>query len=79
MAKKDWDLLVSQIQERKVVPVIGPDLITVSCDGKPMPYDRYIAQRLAQLPDYGVTDADLEPLGVTLEHATLNDVRWVSA
>jgi TIR domain/SIR2-like domain len=74
MEEEDWELLIAQIQEGGVIPVVGPDLIKVSLGDKSVTYERYIAQQLAQRPEYGLTDADFAPLGVTLEQATLNDV-----
>lgn len=72
-----WEILVSQIQKKEVVPVVGSDLITVSFEGQSLPYERFVAQRLAQKPEYAITDEDLKPLGVTLEQASLNDVMSV--
>ncbi len=77
MQEEDWELLISEIQQRQVIPVIGPDLISVPLGNKLITYERYVAQQLAQKPEYALTDSDLAPLGVTLEQATLNDVMSV--
>jgi hypothetical protein len=42
-----WDNLLDYIQDRTVIPVIGSELVTVSEDGRDVPLDRWIAQRLA--------------------------------
>jgi TIR domain len=77
MQEEDWDLLISTIKQREVIPVIGPDLIRVSLGDESVTYERYVAHQLAQKPEYRLTDGDLSPLGVTVEQATLNDVMSV--
>ncbi len=42
-----WDNLLDYIQDRTVIPVIGPELVTVQEDGRDVPLYRWIAQRLA--------------------------------
>ena len=42
-----WDNLLDYIQDRTVIPVIGPELVTVQQDGRDMPLYRWIARRLA--------------------------------
>lgn len=74
---EDWELLISRIRQRKVIPVIGPDLVQVPLNGKLVTYEQYVARQLAQRPEYAVTDKDLKPFDVPLELATLNDVMSV--
>jgi hypothetical protein len=48
-----WDNLLDYIQDRTVIPVIGPELVTVREGDRDLPLYRWIAQRLAadlQLP-----------------------------
>jgi hypothetical protein len=42
-----WDNLLDYIQDRTVIPVIGPELVTVREDDRDVPLYRWIAQRLA--------------------------------
>jgi len=42
-----WDNLLDYIQDRTVIPVIGPELITVREGDREVPLYRWIAQRLA--------------------------------
>jgi hypothetical protein len=42
-----WDNLLDYIQDRTVIPVIGPELVTVREDDRDVTLDRWIAQRLA--------------------------------
>jgi hypothetical protein len=52
-----WDRLLDSLDERCVIPIVGPDLVQVEVDGKTVQLDHYIAQRLAkiyQVPDDGL-------------------------
>jgi TIR domain-containing protein/SIR2-like protein len=61
-----WDNLLDYIQDRTVVPVIGPELVTVREGDLDVPLYRWVAQRLA---------ADLElPAAELPEGFDLNDV-----
>jgi hypothetical protein len=42
-----WDRLLDSLEERSVIPIVGPDLLQVEVDGKPTLLDRYVATRLA--------------------------------
>ncbi len=42
-----WDRLLDSLDERCVIPIVGPDLLHVEVDGTPTLLDRYIARRLA--------------------------------
>jgi len=61
-----WDNLLDYVQDRTVVPVIGPELVTVREGGLVVPLYRWIAQRLAA--NLGLPTAELP------ESFDLNDV-----
>lgn len=61
-----WDNLLDYIQDRAVIPVIGPELVTVREDDRDVPLYRWIAQRLAD--DLKLSNTDLP------EDFGLNDV-----
>jgi hypothetical protein len=44
----DWKALLLYMKERRVVPIIGPELARVSVGGVTLPLDRYLAQRLVE-------------------------------
>jgi hypothetical protein len=52
-----WDRLLDSLDERTVVPIIGPDLMLVEAEGGTTLLDQYIARRLAQV--YKVPDDHL--------------------
>src|SRR3954447_26841293 len=61
-----WDNLLDYIQDRTVIPVIGPELVTVREGDRDVPLYRWVAQRLA---------ADLKlPTAELPEGFDLNDV-----
>jgi hypothetical protein len=43
-----WDRLLDSLDERSVIPIVGPDLLQVEVDGTTTLLDQYIAGRLAQ-------------------------------
>src|SRR5882724_12133253 len=61
-----WEGLLLHIEEHRVIPVVGPDLLIVEIDGQPTPLYRWIARSLAQA--LGCSAEDLPP------EFTLNDV-----
>jgi len=61
-----WDNLLDYIQDRTVIPVIGPELVTVQEGDQEMPLYRWLAQRLAS--DLALPAAELP------EGFDLNDV-----
>src|SRR4029450_2953426 len=61
-----WDDLLSFIEERRVIPIIGPELLTVDTDAGPRLLYDWIAEKLAAR--LGV-DTNLLP-----QPCTLNDV-----
>jgi hypothetical protein len=52
-----WMELLAHLNNREVIPIVGPDLLQVEVDGKAMLFDRYLAGRLAQV--YGLPADDL--------------------
>ena len=42
-----WDDLLNYIEERRVIPIIGPDLLRVQTDRGLMPLYEWLAGRLA--------------------------------
>ena len=42
-----WDRLLDSLDERSVIPIVGPDLLQVEIDGTTILLDQYIARRLA--------------------------------
>ena len=47
-----WDELLAQIESGQVIPVVGPELLTTSVDGRAMPLYHLLAERL--LAKYGM-------------------------
>ena len=48
LTSEEWDELLLYIQNRQVIPVVGPELVTVECDGTRTPLTRWLAPRLAE-------------------------------
>jgi hypothetical protein len=44
-----WDRLLDSLDERSVIPIVGPDLLQVQIDGDTVVLDQYIARRLARV------------------------------
>ena len=44
-----WDRLLDSLDERTVIPIIGPDLLQVEIDGTTILLDQYLAGRLAAI------------------------------
>jgi hypothetical protein len=61
-----WKFLLASIEERKVIPIIGPDLLGVDDGDKKTLLDRYLARRLAI--EFN------EPLDPTAAEPTLNEI-----
>jgi hypothetical protein len=53
-----WERLLDSLDERSVIPIIGPDLLEVELEGQPILLDRFLAIRLARMYDL---DADNLP------------------
>src|SRR5438874_10392487 len=43
-----WNVLLAQIEEGSVIPIIGPNLLQVRVDGQEMLLDRFLAGQLAR-------------------------------
>ena len=43
-----WEELLAYIEEQRVIPIVGPDLLNVEVDGSRILLDRYIAKHLAR-------------------------------
>lgn len=69
----DWDVLLDFIEDRRVIPIIGSDLVRISVDGESTTFDHYLADQLAER--LGL------PAGAKEERLSLNDVvcRYVSS
>ena len=50
-----WEDLLAFIEEGRVIPVVGAELLTVAVDGQPKPLYRVVAERL--LKKYGFSAA----------------------
>jgi len=61
-----WDDLLNYIEERRVIPIIGPDLLRVQTDRGLMPLYEWLAGKLA-------SRLSVDPVGLP-EPLTLNDV-----
>jgi hypothetical protein len=61
-----WDDLLNYIEERRVVPILGPDLLRVQTDRGLRPLYEWLAERLA-------TRLQVDPTGLP-QPLTLNDV-----
>ena len=42
-----WDDLLNYIEERRVIPIIGPELLTVQTDTGPRLFYEWLAEKLA--------------------------------
>ena len=55
----DWDELLLLVEDRKVVPVIGRELLMLPDDYGGVPLEQYLANRLAE--ELPVSPAELSP------------------
>ena len=46
-ANEEWDELLLYIQNRQVIPVVGPELVTIESDGSRTPLTRWLVPQLA--------------------------------
>lgn len=81
-----WDDLFLYIEEGKVIPVIGPELVTVSENGVTLPLVRWLAPRLAaaihlssaELPaNFTLNDVVLQHMKKNGARAKLNLYSWI--
>jgi hypothetical protein len=42
-----WEELLAYIEEKRVIPIVGPASSTVAVEGRPMSLEAYVAERLA--------------------------------
>ena len=63
-----WDDLLNYIEEHRVIPIIGPDLLRVQTDGGLRPLYEWLAEKLAARLSVNIVGLP-RPL-------TLNDVAW---
>ena len=47
-SSEEWDELVLYIQNRQVIPVVGPEVVTIECDGTRVPLFRWLATCLSK-------------------------------
>ena len=65
----NWDVLLASIEERRVVPIVGRDLLLVTPNGGPtVPLDQFVAGRLAKDLGLSVPDAQLTLNSVVCAH-----------
>ena len=43
----NWEDLLGYVESRKVIPIVGKELLTVTVDGREAPLERHLAERLA--------------------------------
>jgi hypothetical protein len=55
-----WMELLAYLDNREVIPIVGPDLLQVEVDGKTLLFDRYLAGRLAQIYQLPADDLPAE-------------------
>lgn len=69
----DWDVLLDFIEDRRVIPIIGSDLLRLSVDGESTTFEQYLADQLAERVGL--------PASAKEERWPLNDVvcRYVSS
>ena len=77
--QRTWDELLARIEDRQVVPIVGPDLVVVEREGKPLSLERYVALELAaqlDLPQKGGAEPSLnEVMCVYFEHLPPGETR----
>ena len=61
-----WDDLLNYIEERRVIPIVGPDLLRVQTDRGLRPLYEWLAEKLA-------ARLQVDPVGLP-QPLTLNDV-----
>ena len=60
-AEEFWEELLAQIEAGQVIPVVGPELLTVVADDRELPLYQVLAERL--LAKYGLVARVAEPEG----------------
>jgi len=72
-----WEDLLAFIEDRRVIPVVGAELLSVEKDGKQVPLYRLVAARL--LSKYGLPASDFVGSEGLREHHELNDAVCILA
>ena len=54
VTEKFWNTLLSKIEEGRVIPVIGPELLEVTINGRTERLEQAVARRLAKRFDVDV-------------------------
>src|SRR5205807_803662 len=55
-----WDRLLDSLDERCVIPIVGPDLLHVEVDGETTLFDHLVARRLAMTYNLPADDLPAE-------------------
>ncbi len=55
-----WDRLLDSLETTTVIPIVGPDLITIAVDGEDIPVERYLAEQLAAMNRLSVPEYPTE-------------------
>jgi hypothetical protein len=66
-----WEDLLAFIEDRRVIPIVGAELLTVEDSGRSIPLYRAVAERL--LGKYGLSGEALAGASALREHHELND------
>jgi len=61
-----WEDLLAYVEEKRVIPIIGPDVLSVEADGQEVPLYTFLAKRLSERLSISVNDLP--------EHYSINDV-----
>ena len=46
--EEHWPVLLGHVEERSIIPIVGPDLLQIEVEGQPVLLDTFIAGKLAQ-------------------------------
>ena len=68
MDQSFWETLLVNIDAQRVIPIVGPELLTVQHDGEEKSLHRYVAEQIAA--ERGIAIDELHPT------APLNDLVW---
>src|SRR5262249_44308271 len=72
-ADEFWEELLAQIEAGGVIPVVGPELLTVVADGRSIPFYQLLAERL--LAKYGLTASEARPESTAESNKTTVSLR----
>jgi hypothetical protein len=62
-AEELWEDLLAFIEEGRVIPVVGAELLTVEEDGRPVGLYRAVAERLLKKYGFSAVESSAEPVG----------------